>query len=389
MNEENIVVPSTNNEPKKNNILKIILLIGIPLIIIILIVIYLFVISPKLKYDDAIKKYNNKDYKEAINMLEDLNGYKDSKEKLNSIYFEYGLQLIEEENFGAAARALEKTSTIGGKSKYLDYAKALSEMEFGNYLDAIQGLTDIGDFEKAPYYLKMAYYLYGESLVESKKYDEAIEQFILADDYEDAKDKIKMSNLLKAEKYYKEGSLVEAKAIYSKIDKDFEYEGIKVSDRLNTFKKYSGYVNLAGSWKGTNGLMTVKHIYKSNGSWDSWKNIYTSDLTLKCIIADDGSVKVFGSTNFFTFTNYDDEVSKVGYDNIEIPIFLDVKAGKPFSGAILNKYQAFKVKDGTVGYVTLTYSNNKIVLSYKLDDVKFSKDYRNLYTSTITYTKVK
>ena len=380
----------TVTKPKKKSKLKIILLVGIPIILLIVFaVLYFTVISPKNKYDKAMNYFDNKNYKEAIELFEELNGYKDTKEKLNRAYFEYGKELLVAEKFADAVRNLEKTSTIGN-SNYLKYARALSAMDFVNYDEAIQELTLLGDFEKAPVYLKQTYYLYGDSLAEAGRYDSAIAQFVLADDFGIAKEKIKMCNLLKAEKLYKEGLLSDAKAIYDKIDKDFEHEGIKVSDRLDTFKKYAGYVSLAGSWKGTNGELLVKHIRKGVGSWDSWKNTYNSNLDIKCVINEDGSVKISGSTSFFTFTNYSDKAENVKYDNIEVPIELEVKAGVPAPGTLVDKYPALKLDNKAQGYVSIKYfNNNKIVLNFKLEDVNFSKTHSNEYTSTVTYTKVK
>ncbi len=373
---------------KKTNKMKPIIFMVIPgFILIILSIALFFVINPRTKYEEANKKYDDKNYKEAINLYEDLNGYKDSKEKLNRAYFEYGLKLLQEENFGEAVGVLEKASMIGS-SKYLDYARALYDMDFGKYEDAIIELTNLGDFEKAPLYLTMTYYFYGDSLIDSKKYDEAIKQFELAGDFEDSKEKIKASKLFKAEKFYKEGSLTEAKAIYKSLDKDFEYNGIKVADRLSTLKKYSKFVTLSGSWKGKKGKMVVKHVLKADGSWDSWKNTYASQLDIKCIINDDGSVKVAGSTNFFTFTNYSDDVNKVEYDNIVVPILTTIKKGKDPT-TIVKKHAALTVPDKTVGYVSIKFTGDNVVLDFKLDDVNYSKKYSNVYTSTITYKKVK
>lgn len=355
---ENIVgkVKSMSPEVLKK---RLILIGGGLVAVVILCVVVNGVVLPGVNYSRALKKIDSGDYKTAVRLLEKLDDYKDASKKLDTAYFEYGKALINDGNFSEAVMNLEKTENDEAE-KYLDYAKALNNIETENYSDAIKSLEKMSGFEDADGTLKKAYYLRAEQLLTEENFDSAKEYYSKAIDYEDTKEKIDICSFLAAEKKYLEGNLYEAKALYEQLPKDLVYKDAKVSDRLDTLNKYDAFVKLSGTWKGTNGYFEVRHIYKRDGSWDSWYNSYTAEAPIKCVINGDGSVKITGTATFYSFTNYSTVNSAVKDKSIDVPISLTVKAGESIPQKLVTDYPALVASSGEIGNVNITYTGKRL-----------------------------
>ena len=179
------------------------------------------------------------------------------------------------------------------------------------------------------------------------------------------------------------------KKIYDTLPKDLSYNGVKVSEKISLLKKYNDIIPLCGTWEGTNGVYDIKQVKKANGAWESWKNKYENTFTLKCRITDPGKIKITGTPKFVSYTSYSEQSEDLELKEIEVPVSLSIKAGSKAPTKIVDKYAALKVKDGTKGYVTITYSSGKLSLSFTLNDYNYSKEYYHKYTSNITYKKAK
>lgn len=371
-------------EPKK--LVKIMGLIALGIALLFVIgIIFKNNILPNINYNSAVKKIKSNDYKEAIKLLSNLETYKDSKNLLNKVYYEYGKKLIKEGKYSEAIDNLEKTNEEDFE-KYLNYAKSLNALDNKNYNEAIKTLEKMSGFENADEMLRKAYYFKGNELFDKEDFKGAIDYYAKSNEYEDSSNKINISKLLQAEKKYLEGNLQEAKKLYSELPNDLEYKEVKVSDRLDILKKYQNYVNLSGNWRGTNGYFEVKHIYKYDGSWESWYNSYSAEANIKCIIEKD-EVKITGDATFYSFTNYSTVSSAVNSKSVTVPINLTINAGEAIPKKLVTDYPALIANSGAIGNTNIEYTGGKIKLNFLLNDKNYSQSFSNKYTSRITYNK--
>lgn len=371
---------------KKVNTKLILIIAGVIAVIAIGIVLFIFFGLPSINYSNGNSKFDSKDYKSAIKSYEKLDSnYKDVKSKLTSAYYEYGKELIEKNNYIEGNEYLVKANAESD-DKHLVYSNALISIDDGKYSEAIDSLKNLEGFLDTDNILKKAYYLNAEKLFADKSYSSAKENYEKAGDYEDAKEKVNSGDMMIAEEYYKDGELYKAKQIYSKLPSDYTFNDIKVSDRLNTLKTYNAFVELSRGWKGK-GKMEVRHIYKRDKSWESWYGSYTDYASFKCVIQEDGSVKVTGTANFYSYTNYSTVNYLVDSKDVDVPISFTVKKGGKIPAKLISNYPALVAPDGTAGKVNISYSAKAIKLSFVLYDKNYSTYFSNKYTSSITFKK--
>lgn len=382
------LVSKVKSVPPKELKKRLILIAGGIGAIVILGVIANIAVLPGINYSLALKKMETQDYKAAVKLLEKLDDYKNSNDKLDGAYFEYGKVLIKDGDFSDAITILEKTKNDEA-GKYIEYAEALNNLEGKNYVDAIKPLEKLSGFENADEKLKEAYYLRAGELLDEEKFDNAKEYYSKALDYEDAKEKIEICRFLTAEKKYLEGYLYEAKTLYEELPKDLVYKNVKVSDRLETLSRYDAFVKLSGTWKGTNGYYEVRHIYKRDGSWESWYNSYSAEAPIKCVINGDGSVKITGRATFYSFTNYSTVNSAVKNEDVDVPIDITVKAGETIPKKLVTNYPGLIANSGVIGYANVEYTGKEIKLNFSLNDSDYSQYFSNKYTSRITFNSKK
>lgn len=356
------------------------IVIGIAAIVLIII----FLILPAVNYSTAQKSFEKGDYEKAIECFSKDLEYKESKTKLDEVYFEYGKKLIKDKKHKEALEAFGKT-TNQNAPKYVAYTEALIKVENKAFTEAINEFAALGEFEDSKELVTSTTYLYAEHLMETANYSKAKENYGKIKEYKDSAEKIVLSDFMDAEKKYSEGSLAEAQKIFKTIDPTFEHNGVKVSDRLAKLTEYKTFVNMTGTWNG-NGKHEVRQYWKYDYSWDGWEGSYTTAITVKCIIQEDGSVKITGDAGFYSYTDYSSLSYLLKDKYVEVPINLTVKKGEKIPST-LEKYPALIAANGTIGYATLTYSGGKYKLSFKLDDKNHSQSFRELYTSKITYSK--
>lgn len=331
-----------NNEKQKNETInkilkykkKTIMMIGLIILIVTLFIIAIkIIILPSLNYNKANNYIKSKKYENAIKLYEKNIDYKDSKEKIKKAYYEYGIMLIDDKKYEDAIKIFKKAN--GDEiEKYISYANAML------------------DFNE-------------------EKYNTALSTFQELVDFKDSNDYVNYSNLMLAEVQYKDGNLSNAKKMFESLDKDLEINGIKVSNRLDLLEKYKDYVNLCGTWMGTNGKMSVRQTHDSTGLWNQWDGEYTDYLQLKCIINEDGTVTLKGDAQYYIYTNYS-SLSKY-LKELEKSLVINKTVSSIPS----------EIASGT--NVKLTYSGNKFSLVYDYNDENSSMNFTYRYKSSITY----
>lgn len=326
-NQKNILNSIKN---KKNTIIIFTIIVIIVVTIMVLIKILLL---PSLNYNKADDYLANKNYIKAIKLFENTKDYKDSKAKIKQAYYEYGISLIEEKKYEDAITILKKAD---GKNlnKYISYANAMINFN-------------------------------------EKKFNTALSTFKELKNFKDSDDYVNYCNIMLAEEKYKSGNLADAKKMFEDLDKNLEFDGIKVLNRLETLEKYKDYVKLCGTWSGTNGKFSVRQTHDSTGLWDQWDNDYVAELKLSCIINEDGTVTLKGDAKYYIYTNYS-SLSKY------------LKA--PQKSLTINKTVTSIPNEIASGNnVKLTYSGGKFSLVYDYKDSNSSMNFTYRYKSSITY----
>lgn len=306
---------------------KIAIIAGIIAAIIAIILIVFLVILPAIKHNDAVSMVHEGKYDEAIVLFENLNS-SDSEQ-----YIQYceGMKLLLEEN-----------------SK--------------SYVTAIECFEKANNIEDSAARLQEANYMQGEIFCNVGSYALAKKNFIAAGDYENASAKAeecadfekKAAVFKTAEDYYKEGKLGKAKTAYEAIDQSFEYNGIKVSDRVATLNAHKDFITLCGKWvTSEKPTGNTTQIWSSGDGrtqgWDiSFKGTY--DLECTCIIKDDGSVNVKCTANYSYPTSYSSSSSSV--------------KGMDGNGTFSIVSLSVPSNLGTSGDASLSYENGAFTLSY-------------------------
>lgn len=140
------------------------------------IVLFVVYALPAIKYSGAVKAYDNGEYAQAVEAFTALEDYKESADYLAQ-------------------------AQLG-----VHYVEAGSKVQAGEYAEAIAEYKQAKDFQDTKELLKQTYVLYGDSLLEQKKYDDAIKEYRNAS----ASAKITEAYGLKGEALFAEKKFVEA-----------------------------------------------------------------------------------------------------------------------------------------------------------------------------------
>ena len=342
--DENISAQENEQEAKKpigRNILnfivnkkKIIILTAIIIITVIFIILLCkLLLLPLYNYNMANEYMTNKDYVKAIELYEKNKEFQDSNDKIKTAYYEYGISLVDEGKYEDAINMFEKG--IGDSlEKYIAYANAMIDFNNGKYNTALSAFKNLTEFKQS-------------------------------NDY------INYCNLMLAEEQFKEGNLTAAKRMFSEMDNNLEFNDIKVSSRLEKLDKYKDFVDLCGTWSGTDGKFSVTQTHDSTGLWDSWDSEYDGQLKLKCIINQDDTVTLKGDAKYYIYTNYS-SLSKY------------LKA--PQKSLTIDKtVNAIPSEIASDTNVQLTYSGGKFSLVYDYEDANSSMNFTYRYKSSISY----
>ncbi|MBQ6231338.1 MAG: toll/interleukin-1 receptor domain-containing protein [Eubacterium sp.] len=174
----------------------------------------IFYFIPESKYKKALKKMDNEEYSEAIELFEELGGYRDSKRKLEE------------------AEKLEHKEYLYMRAKNYRTAKL-----FQDPIDYLEEITPYKDSEEL---LKQYKYEYGEYFIQEESYDRAIKTFEELGDYKDSKERIQYINELKDKKSkYKEAVKLFA-TYYSKERYEMARE---IFEELGDYKDSSEYLD--------------------------------------------------------------------------------------------------------------------------------------------------
>lgn len=246
------------------------------------------VIIPTSKYNNAIELMNAGKYEEAIDAFEELDGYKDSDNKIKECRNNIKTAILEEKYNRALA--------LMGIGKYEEAIKLFRE---GNgYKDSKEKITFC---ENA---IKNDKYNIAISLYEEEKYEEAIQAFTELKNYMDSKVYIEMCNnaiienkYLLANAYYKDGDFIKALKTFQELE-DYKNSREKV---LLTWEHVANRKTFATGYFIGDDLVAIKEdgtIYHTSDY--PWINVVEVSMgfTLMVGLKDDGTVVAVGDNDY-------------------------------------------------------------------------------------------
>jgi tetratricopeptide (TPR) repeat protein len=163
---------------------------------------------------------------EAVDMYKDLGNFKDSQDKASGgAYYEYAQVLEKDGDNLTAASYYEKASKYGyadssDKSKQCYYNAALDQMSQDSYDEAINSFTKASDYNDASEKVTECKYKKAQSLIDDEKYDDAIAVLTEIEDYSDAKTLLSQCYYNKATDLFAAGSYDDAYNMYMSSEYD-------------------------------------------------------------------------------------------------------------------------------------------------------------------------
>ena len=253
---EQVRIKEENDRIKATQIAKRnkkILIFAAPVVIVLLsfVIVLNVVIIPNGRYNDALALMDVGKYEEAIATFEDLDGYKDSEDKISVCKtfilenkYQSATSLLNEEKYAQALSAfeslggykdsVEKASTCRTLILEGKYQAALSLLNSKKYSEAITALEDLGGYKDSRDKISECEMLILEdkyqtalSLVNAEKYVEAITAFEELDGYKDSAARITACENAIIQNYE------------SKYDLS-EYVEITIEELWNNYSNYNG-----------------------------------------------------------------------------------------------------------------------------------------------------
>lgn len=351
-------------------------------------------------YKDASKLKEERKYDEAISLFESLSEYNDSTSQITDCYYLKAVELEEAGNIDEAVETYslvldyedtkdrvfkigESYITSGDYSKassilsevsedypgYKEYATAMVAFENKKYDEALTNFRKSNDLYDSADMANESLYNKGKADYDSGNYKNAQNSFRQASGYKDSDQLYKNCDFLIAKQDFDEGNLHSARTQFKSLDEDFTVNGKSVKEYLEKLENNSTWVDMCGKWECDSGTAITKETHRSTGAWDAWEYDMSysnmAQLNVRCVLQDDGSVKVKIQGSFFKLTNYSILSSQVNQTDHSV-----------YVEKIVNGLGAIECDSNT----TITLNTDKIRINYKKVD-----DNSNMYF-TETYT---
>lgn len=187
------------------------------------------------KFDEAIRTLENLGEFESGSLMTSEGTHTTAKNYIAAAYYQKGKALVAAggdyaeildcfKKAGDYSDAQEQIQAENDRHNAVIYADALKELEKGNYLTAIDIFNGIDSYSDATEKIKESYYLYGISLLNDNKTDEARKAFEKAGNYPGAADQIAVIQEVETDeaynaavKSYEDGEYELAKNVFSSL----------------------------------------------------------------------------------------------------------------------------------------------------------------------------
>lgn len=160
--------PEPTREPQKPLNFKVIVAgtVSVLTLIGISVTVYFTVLVPNQQYDEAMRFYSNKQYKQAQEAFKALGDYKDSQVKQKEVLYAYATELLEKKDYANAEKefeALGEYQDSEDKKKEAVYQQATEQLSKKEYAHAAEVFLGLGTYKDAKNKVIEIYNLFGES----------------------------------------------------------------------------------------------------------------------------------------------------------------------------------------------------------------------------------
>ena len=317
-------------------------------------------------YGAALQEEGN--YLAAANAFNDSKNHKDAQERIEKC----GKALIEQKQYADASKAFSLLSTKES-GQYVNYAEGMQLVQQEEYEKALGFFEKAGAVEDTATRISQAHYILGRKAL-SSDIDSARKHFQDAGNYKDAKDMLKVCDLMEAENEAKAGNLNKALSMFKKLPADLSYKTVTAGERVKLLESNQSILNVCGKWRASKNYIESRNVYIRTGSWDSWYLDQTETeqtIVVRCILNNDGTFTLKGTVSYFYFNNYSSLSSKcnakLASDSFEVKNLKTIPSTIKIDGS-----------------TTLSFSNGVFSVKYSYRD-DYSVYFYNLYTSSVTY----
>ncbi len=333
-------------EKRKRNII-LIAIMAVATILLVACVMYSKVISPSLKYNNAVEAQANGDYSSAYTIFTELGDYKDAATLKESTGLSAAEAMIENEEYDAAIEILEglKQSIQKKKLHSAVYLKlAQKYYDESNYKKAADSYACIYNSDKTSDLYYNICYEFGKQLLEENKYSEAISRFEMCSEKYDIGDLVneamygyvkankdstdiqsKTSDFYKYIKKLKKINYKNTEKIYNEVYawkativvNDDEDDETTDMDSISKYNNWYFHVSLSGGAPGASTKLTRKGFFPDGevlkSSWDGkWEDGYSGTCWFYY------NTPEYGKQGTFTLKIYDSNGNKIGEKSVKI-----------------------------------------------------------------------
>ncbi len=333
----------------------------------------------QLLYCQGMISLEEKDYAAAASLFQQAGDLRDAPQQYSRSCYLEGEKLRETGDY-AAAIELFNESQFDDYQKQVAYCEAEQFLTAGNLESAIAAFTKASGTRDADQKYLDTCLAFGKECYEDKSFYEARQYFLKISDNEEAQQLaeacVTAEAFVSAEDLYKEGKLDLAQQAFKELPSNFSLDGVTVAQRIDTLSSHQAFVDLCGTWS-TSDAPTgrSKQIWSSGDGRSEWWDLeYSSnDLTIACIIKDNGDVQITGTAHYQHPRTYSTLSSGVKHSSTSASINLTASSIP----------STFYDKDDT----TITYKNGAFTLKYKKYDDSYSMNFDYEYTATFIYDK--
>ena len=367
-------------------------------------------------YDSAIKLYNNKEYEKAKAAFEEVGDMEESEKYMIDCSYYIAQNLMTDGQYSEASKLLEELialeykdskdqillcaegalaaedydtaeyvfatfgETMEDQQSILTYVAALKAYQNEDLTTAFTMLESIKDYRNVKEKLETIGLQLAEQEYQNGNYADAKTYFSKITPDAEINKKITICNFYIAEACYKDGKLNTAKKLYQDLGKNYERDGIKVSNRLETLEKYDAYVKICGQWKALSDDTYWETKQQGSARYWYWYNGYADSkgvIDVYCTINDDETVTIHGTAGFYRYTNYSSYSSNLNQTVKTVSFSSNVN--RLSNGMQLHKDNTTKI----------VYNNGpKFKLDFSYTDNSTDVYFKYIYTSKYTYTQL-
>ena len=333
---------------------------------------------PHYWYASAMVDFTQNNYSDSINKFVKSEGIEDSTIKIAEANYLQGGVEFDAGRYLDAIACFEKAGNYKDNTYKISeayYFQAQNKLSNASYIEAIEYFEKANDFSDSAMKIIETNYLHGQSEFTRGRYFIAKDTFSLISQYKDSEEMINRCDFMIAENYWNEMKYEEAQKIYSTLPNEYEYNGIKIADRINNLKTYNAVKGLAGTYNVDKGDYRVTQTHGRTGSSYYWYNAEKGygSLDIKVKINADYSVNLSGTALGCRYTSYSSISSGVNQGIYSASFSKDITSGS------LSACTLYSDDTTVLKYV----GNNRFTLSYNMrdnsQDVYFTYTYKSNY----------